>query len=143
MTIPQWVLLGFAMWTLLVLGATIGVYRWGHILSRRAKFADYGEYRIEGRGWYSRSMRAHANCIENLPVFASIVFIATIASAKGGVMDTLAIAFAIGRVCQTFVHVSFPQTNVVVGFRSLFYNAQWLCMIVMGGLAARAALSGT
>jgi hypothetical protein len=33
MTIPLWVLLGFAGWTLVVLSGTIGVYRWFSILT--------------------------------------------------------------------------------------------------------------
>ena len=32
MTIPLWVMLGFAGWTLAVLTASIGVYRWSRIL---------------------------------------------------------------------------------------------------------------
>ena len=32
MPIPVWVLLGFAAWTLLILFATVGVYRWSRIL---------------------------------------------------------------------------------------------------------------
>ena len=32
MTIPMWMLLGFAAWTLLLLMATVGVYRWVAIL---------------------------------------------------------------------------------------------------------------
>jgi hypothetical protein len=32
MTIPMWMLLGFATWTLLLLMATVGVYRWVRIL---------------------------------------------------------------------------------------------------------------
>lgn len=35
MTIPIWVLLGFAGWTLLTLFGTVGVYRWSHILTGR------------------------------------------------------------------------------------------------------------
>jgi hypothetical protein len=36
MTIPVWVLLGFAAWTLLTLVTTVGVYRWARILTSRA-----------------------------------------------------------------------------------------------------------
>ena len=32
MTIPMWTLLGFATWTVLLLVATVGVYRWVKIL---------------------------------------------------------------------------------------------------------------
>jgi hypothetical protein len=39
MTIPVWVLLGFAAWTLLTLFTTIGVYRWTRILTGRTSIA--------------------------------------------------------------------------------------------------------
>jgi uncharacterized MAPEG superfamily protein len=41
MTIPLWVLLGFAGWTLFVLFGTIGVYRWSRILTGRARIAEW------------------------------------------------------------------------------------------------------
>lgn len=139
MTIPLWVLLAFAVWTLLVLGNTIGVYRWGHILTGRARFKDYGDYsayRAESSDFYKRSMRAHANCIENLPIYGAIVVVAVVAGAEGPALDILAVVFMVCRVGQTVVHVAFKQTNVVVAFRSIFYNAQWACMVAMAILVA-------
>ena len=41
MTIPQWTLLGFAAWTLALLVATVGVYRWGNILFSKARIASF------------------------------------------------------------------------------------------------------
>lgn len=35
MSLSAWMLLAFATWTLLLLMATIGVYRWSHILMGR------------------------------------------------------------------------------------------------------------
>jgi hypothetical protein len=37
MTIPQWTLLGFADWTLVLLMATVGVYRWALILMSKVR----------------------------------------------------------------------------------------------------------
>ena len=72
--LPESMLVGFAAWTLLLLLATVGVYRFGHILRGRAGMGDFPADRVEGQGWYVRAMRAHANCIENLPVFAVLVY---------------------------------------------------------------------
>ena len=33
MTVPVWMLLGFAGWTVLLLLGTVGVYRWSRILT--------------------------------------------------------------------------------------------------------------
>ena len=136
MTIPLWVLLAFALWTLFVLGSTIGTYRWGRILTGRARFEDYGQYRIEGSAWYKRAMRAHANCLENLPIYGAIVVVALAIGASGTALNVLALVLIVARVAQTFVHVAFEQTNVVVSFRSAFYNTQWVCMVAMGILVA-------
>jgi hypothetical protein len=41
MTIPLWVLLGFAGWTLVVLSATVGVYRWFSILTGQTTIGEW------------------------------------------------------------------------------------------------------
>ena len=67
MPIPVWVLLGFAAWTLLILFATVGVYRWSRILTGRTAIATWRADEQQGSEWYRRAVRAHMNCVENLP----------------------------------------------------------------------------
>ena len=74
MTTPVWMLLGFAGWTVLLLLGTVGVYRWSRILTGTVPIRSFRADPIEGAEWYRRALRAHANCIENLPVFGGIVF---------------------------------------------------------------------
>lgn len=131
MTIPTWCLLAFAAWTLLTLGLTVGTYRWGRILTGRAGFRDYGDYKIEGAGWYCRGMRAHANCVENLPIFGAIVFTMWVAGLDNAVLNILAIVVVCLRIPHTIVHVCFEQTNTVVGVRSILYNSQFAAMSAM------------
>ena len=71
--VPVWMLVGFATWTVLLLLATVGVYRWSRILTGRMPIRSFRADQIEGADWYIRAMRAHANCVENLPVFGAIV----------------------------------------------------------------------
>ena len=66
MTIPVLVLLAFAAWTLLTLFGSVGVYRWSRILTGRASIARADL--PQGSEWYQRAVRAHMNCVENLPV---------------------------------------------------------------------------
>ena len=40
MTVPLWMLLGFAAWTVLLLLSTVGVYRWSRILTGRVPNPD-------------------------------------------------------------------------------------------------------
>jgi uncharacterized MAPEG superfamily protein len=132
MTIPVWVLLAFALWTLLILAATVGVYRWTRILAGRVGFSEYAEYRIEGEDWYKRAMRAHANCVENLPVYGAIVVVLLATGIEGTFLDALALVVIGARVLHTLVHVAFEQTNAVTFCRSMLFNLQYLAMIAMG-----------
>ena len=67
MTVPVGMLVGFAAWTVLLLLATVGVYRWSRILTRRAPIRTFRADQIEGADWHMRAMRHTRNCIENLP----------------------------------------------------------------------------
>ena len=48
MTIPVWVLLLFATWTLLLLFATIGYFRWSRILTGRATMREWRPDEVQG-----------------------------------------------------------------------------------------------
>ena len=134
MAVPIWMLLGFATWTVVLLLFTVGIYRWSRILTGRVAIRDFRADRIEGEDWYRRAMRAHANCIENLPVFGAIV-LALYASGVGGPrVDFLSIAILVARVLQSLVHVGFEQTNTVAAVRFGFFFIQifsFLSLIVM------------
>lgn len=136
MSIPVWVLLAFAGWTLLTLLATVGVYRWSHILTRRASLGEWRADEAQGSEWYRRAMRAHANCVENLPVYGAIVLAIVASGVQGTFLDTLAIVLIVARVCQTLVHLGPPQTDVVAGIRFGFFFTQLVCMVAMGTYVA-------
>jgi uncharacterized MAPEG superfamily protein len=89
MTIPVWVLLGFAVWTLLVLMLTVGVYRWALILTGRMPIREWRADGQQGPEWYRRAMRAHANCVENLPVYGAIVVVIVAAGLHDPWLDRL------------------------------------------------------
>jgi uncharacterized MAPEG superfamily protein len=117
MTIPQWALLGFAIWTLLVLFGTIGVYRWSRILTGQVRISEWQADLPQGSDWYQRAMRAHMNCVENLPVFAAIVLCATATGADSRLLDLLAGAILVARICQTTVHLAFSPSDVAASVR--------------------------
>src|SRR5512143_2280859 len=105
MTMPMWMLVGFAAWTILLLTFTIGVYRWGQILAGRVPVSGFRADQPEGADWYKRAMRAHANCLENLPVFAAIVLALYVSGIGGPLVDALSIGVLVARVMQSLVHV--------------------------------------
>lgn len=131
MSIPIWMLLGFAAWTVLLLLSTIGVYRWSRILTGRSPIKEFRADQIEGADWYRRSMRAHANCIENLPVFGSIVFALYVSQLSGATVSYLCVTVLVARVMQSLVHVCLPQTNTVAAIRFAFFFAQIVCFVTL------------
>ena len=140
MTIPQWALLGFAVWTLLVLFGTVGVYRWSRILTGRVRISEWQPDRPQGSDWYRRAMRAHMNCVENLPVFATIVFCATAAGADNRLLDLLAGAILVARICQTTVHLAFTPSDFAASARFGFFFVQAICMLAMAASVASVAV---
>jgi uncharacterized MAPEG superfamily protein len=132
MTIPVWVLLAFAGWTLFVLIAHIGTYRWARILTGKAKFHHFPADRVEGPDFYRRSMRAHLNCIENLPIYGAVVLAIVVAHLQAPLLDNLALVLLGARILQSTLHLFFRETNVSVMLRSTFYTVQLVCMIWMG-----------
>ncbi|MEZ5827527.1 MAG: MAPEG family protein [Hyphomicrobiales bacterium] len=131
MTVPLWVLLGFAAWTLMVPLTGVGVHRWGSVLSRKAELTDFPGGVVQGAPFYCRAMRAHANCVENLPVFAAIAIMAAIAGIDTPRLDQLAIVFLAARVGQTLTHMLFPETNLTIGIRFSFFAVQIFAMLWM------------
>lgn len=136
MTTPMWMLLGFATWTLLLLMATVGVYRWVRILFSNVPIASFRSDQLEGEDWYRRGTRAHANCVENLPVFGAIVWVISALGIDGSVVNALSILILTARVCQSLVHVSHVQTDTFVAVRFSFYCVQLVCFLVLIAIAA-------
>jgi len=121
-------LVGFAAWTLLLV-LMIGVYRASLVLTgKRApnQFdpggADVGEFS-------RRLCRAHANCYENLPIFAALIAVALLTD-RTGATDGLAMWFLGARIGQSIVHLA-STSNVAVNLRFALYLSQWLIMAVM------------
>ena len=139
MTIPMWMLLGFATWTLLLLMATVGVYRWVRILFSNVPIASFRSDQLEGEDWYRRGTRAHANCVENLPVFGAIVFVISALGVDGPAVNYLSILVLIARVCQSLVHVSHEQTDAFVAVRFSFFSVQLVSFFALIVMVARQA----
>ena len=136
MTVPVAALLAFSVWTLLLLGATVGVYRWSRVFAGQATVREWRGDRPQGSDWYLRALRAHANCIENLPVFAAIVVAAHLTGVSNATMNGLAVVIVLARVAQSITHVAFRQTEAVAITRFSLFFIQVLSMLAMAGLVA-------
>lgn len=132
MTVPVWVLLAFAGWTLLLLCMTVGIYRWKRILTGRANIRDWRADEAQGDERYRRAMRAHMNCVENLPVYGAIVLAAVATGVSSAILDVLALVLLGARIVQSILHVAFEPTELVAGARFGFFAVQVVCMAWMG-----------
>jgi uncharacterized MAPEG superfamily protein len=139
MSIPVLVLLGFAAWTLATLVGSIGVYRWSRILAGRASIAEWRADLPQGSDWYQRAMRAHMNCVENLPVYAAIVVALMATGLQSPIIDRLAVIMLAARVGQTLAHIGLPPTNAAVSVRFGLFSIQVLCFVAMGAIIAMSA----
>lgn len=137
MSIPVWVLLAFAVWSMLVLIFTIGTYRWGLIFAGRAQVKEFRADQVEGSDRYRRAMRAHLNCLENLPIYGAIVLAIVVSGARSSALDMLALTLIGARVTQTLIHVSREQTNLLASLRFGFFFVQLICMLWMTVLVVR------
>jgi uncharacterized MAPEG superfamily protein len=123
-------LLGFVVWTLLVVLVGIGFPRISAVLARRAAPKSFVADVPHGDDRYRRTMRAHANCVENLPLFAALVLIARAISLESVTFEVLAVAVLPARVAQTALHVA-SGSNKAVLVRFFFFSAQFVCFAAM------------
>lgn len=129
MTIPLWCLVAFVLWTI-GLVVLLSFARWRH-LAAGGSHRDFGVPDERRLMW--RAFRAHLNCLENLPLFATVVLVATVRGVVHPLLDLFAVVYFIARVGQTTVHLAGRPGSV----RFTFLVVQLLCLI---GLAVLAVL---
>jgi uncharacterized MAPEG superfamily protein len=130
MTPPLWSLLGFVVWTMAIVGFGIGGRRLPPIFAGRAKPRDFPADQPHGNDAYRRTLRAHANCVENLPLFGSLVVVAALIGLKSELFDWLAVSFLVARILQSSVHMA-SGSNRAIMVRFAFFCVQFVCMLGM------------
>ena len=115
-------LVGYAAWTLALVGV-IATHRSALTLGG-SHTAD--SFRTDGSDvspFSERLCRAHANCVENLPVFAVIV-IAALVTDRSEITDGLALWVVAARLGQSTVHLLSTSARAVT-VRFALFSAQW------------------
>lgn len=135
MSIPVWAALTFAMWTITVLALGVGVHRWSLIFAAKAELKSFPADEPHGSPFYRRAMRAHANCVENLPVFAAIVVAGQASGARSPALDALSVVVIAARVLQTSAHLA-SGSNAAIAVRFAFFATQLAAFMWMGALVA-------
>ncbi len=135
MTLSQWALLGFVIWTMLLLVGTVGKTRLTAVVRREAYANSFNPSVPHGSERYQRSMRAHLNCLENLPIFAALVLLGTALAIPGSLFQIAAFTVLPARVGQSVAHVASGRNRAVL-VRFAFFSTQLLCFAVMAVLLA-------
>jgi uncharacterized MAPEG superfamily protein len=118
-------LLLFAAWTLLLMMGYV-TYRTMMVMrgSSAATWTRGSGYDVPA--FVKRVENAHANCVENLPVYGAIVLAAYVLG-KPGVVDATALWFLLARLGQSVTHIA-GVSHVLVLVRATFYTVQVLIM---------------
>lgn len=136
MTAPLYCLLAYAMWTLSVVWFGVGVWRVSQVLRGKARPGSFPAEVPHGPDWYRRVLRAHMNCVENLPVFGAVVLTGAVTGFSNPTFDLLAQIVLGARICQTLAHISSGR-GLVINVRFTFFLIQLVSIAVMAGLVAR------
>jgi uncharacterized MAPEG superfamily protein len=130
MLLSHWALLGFATWTLGLVLFTIGVPRIAAILKKQARPNSFDPSVPHGSERYRRCMRAHANCVENLPVFASLVLLGSALGVAGSLFQLAAFAVLPARILQSVAHIASGRNRAVLA-RFVFFVVQLSCFALL------------
>ncbi len=130
MLLSYWALLGFVAWTLLLLVFGIGVTRIGQVMRKEARANSFNPQVPHGSEGYQRQMRAHLNCVENLPIFAALVLLGAVLGASGSGFQTAAIAVLPLRIGQSVAHIASGRNRAVL-VRFGFFAGQLVCFAIM------------
>lgn len=97
-------LAGFVAWSLLLLVLMEAIRSW-LVLTRAVPANGFTPDNARLSPFMQRLARAHANCIEGLPVFGGLMLVAVVAG-KAAVTDPLAHALLAARIVQSTIHLS-------------------------------------
>jgi len=108
-------LTGFITWALLLL-VLMEIIRTQLVLRRKVPANGFSPDNAGLPPFMQRLARAHANCVESLPIFGGLLLVA-IATNRTPITDSLAYLFLGSRVFQSTVHLaSLTPTAVTVRF---------------------------
>ncbi len=122
-------LIGFTAWTLLLV-LIIFAWRGIEIVINGKKADSWTRGKdVTAPGLIRRIEHAHVNCLENLPLFATIV-LAAAAMGKSAVTEPYAMYVLYARVAQTFIHM-IGVSHWLVMLRATFWAIQLILFVVM------------
>ena len=105
-------LLGFLCWTLFLL-VLMELVRSKLVLTGEVPANGFNPENSHLSPFMQRLSRAHANCLEGLPLFGGFMLLAVVAG-KSNVTDPLAYALLAARIVQSTVHLASTSSPAVI-----------------------------
>ena len=133
-------LLGFLSWTLALL-VLMEVIRSKLVLTGAVAANGFTPDNAGQSPFMQRLARAHANCLEGLPLFGGFMLLAVVAG-RSHITDSLAHVLLVARIAQSIIHLaSVSPTAVIMRFTAFVVQ---ICIAVYWALQLLAAwLTGT
>lgn len=135
MSTSSLVLTLFIAWTLFLLVLMEGIRSY-LVVSGRARSNEFKPDNANLSPFLQRLARAHANCIESLPVVGGLLLVA-IVTGRSGVTDGLAPWLLVARMAQSITHLV-SLSVLAVNVRFFFFAVQlaiaiyWTCALLAG-----------
>lgn len=126
---PIVALLAYAAWAMLLVLGILSL-RGLMILGKQRRINEFPSGQEHGGGFYWRLNRAHANTLENLPIFAAIVLGGAALGVSSPRLAQLAEIAVLARVLQSLFHVSSPS-SLAVTLRFSAFGVQLGCFAWM------------
>lgn len=133
MTVTLQALLGFIAWTLFLLVLMEGIRSW-LVLSGAVPANGFNPENSNLSPFMQRLARAHANCLEGLPVFGGLMLLAVVAD-RATVTDPLAWVLLAARVVQSLIHLASTSPVAVTARFTAFGVQMGIAVYWVFGLA--------
>ena len=133
MSITLFALTLFIAWTLLLL-VLMEIIRSKLVLTKAVPANGFQPDNANLSPFMQRLARAHANCIEGLPLFGGLLLVAEVAG-KTGITDPLSMVFLGSRIAQSLIHL-LSVSSVAVTLRFTAFAIQmgiavyWTCALL-------------
>ena len=118
-------LLAFTSWTLILL-IVMEVIRSKLVLTREVPANGFNPSNSNLSPFMQRLARAHANCLEGLPIFGGFMVVAVLAG-KSSVTDPLAYTLVAARIVHSTIHLASTSSAAV--------TARFVAFAVQMGIA--------
>ncbi|MEO7940302.1 MAG: MAPEG family protein [Burkholderiaceae bacterium] len=120
-------LTGFIVWALALL-VLMEILRARMVLAGEVPANGFDPENSNLSPFMQRLARAHANCVEGLPIFGGLMLVALV-TGRAGLTDPLAYAFLLARVLQSSIHlVSLSRLAVTLRFSAFAVQMAIACV---------------